>query len=89
MSVIYHLTQQIPTQERPQKQKKFWSYIKNMKKDNTGVAPLRNNGLLINDSKQKAEVLNTQYHSVFTPEDDTPISAYLEDNYPSMSPITE
>lgn len=60
-----------------------------MKKDNTGVAPLRNNGLLINDSKQKAEVLNTQYHLVFTPEDDTPISAYLEDNYPSMSPITE
>jgi hypothetical protein len=30
-----------------------------MKKDNTGVAPLRNNGLLINDPKQKAEVLNT------------------------------
>jgi hypothetical protein len=53
--------------ERPQKQKKFWSYIKNMKKGHTGVAPLRNNGLLINDSKQKAEVLNIQYHSVFTP----------------------
>jgi hypothetical protein len=50
--------------ERPQKQKKFWSYIKNMKKDHTGVAPLRNNGLLINDSKQKAEVLNIQYHSI-------------------------
>jgi hypothetical protein len=49
-----------------------------MKKDNTGVAPLRNNGLLINDSKQKAEVLNTQYHSVFTPEDDTPISASFQ-----------
>jgi hypothetical protein len=73
--------------ERPQKQKKFWSYIKNMKKDNTGVVSLRNNRLLINDSKQKAEVQNTQYHSVFTPEDDTPISASLEDNYPSMPEI--
>jgi hypothetical protein len=73
--------------ERPQKQKKIWSYIKNMKKDNTGVAPLRTNGLLINDSKQKAEVLNTQYHSVFTPEDNTPISASIEDNYPSMPEI--
>ena len=58
-----------------------------MKKNNTGVAPLRNNGLLINDSKQKAEVLNTQYHSVFTLEDDTPISASLKDNYPSMPEI--
>lgn len=58
-----------------------------MKKDNTGITPLRNNGLLINDSKQKAEVLNTQYHSVFTQEDDTPISASLEDNYPSMPEI--
>jgi hypothetical protein len=47
----------------------------------------QNNGLLINDSKQKAEVLNIQYHSVFTPEDDTPISASLEDNYPSMPEI--
>ena len=58
-----------------------------MKKDHTGVAPLINNGLLINDSKQKAEVLNIQYHSVFTSEDDTPISASLEDNYPSMPEI--
>ena len=73
--------------ERPQKQKSSGATFKNMKKDNTGVAPLRNNGLLINDSKQKAEVLNTQYHSVFTPEDDTPISASLEDNYPSMPEI--
>jgi hypothetical protein len=73
--------------ERPQKQNKFWSYIRNLKKDNTGVAPLRNKGFLINDSKQKAEVLSTQCHSVFTPEDDKPISASLEDNYPSMPEI--
>ena len=73
--------------KRPQKQNKFWSYNKNMKKDNTGVAPLRNNGLLFNDPKQKAEVLNTQFHSVFTPEDDIPIFASLEDNYPSMPEI--
>jgi hypothetical protein len=73
--------------ERPQKQNKLWSYIRNLKKDNTGVAPLRNKGFLINDSKQKAEVLSTQCHSVFTPEDDKPISASLEDNYPSMPEI--
>ena len=36
---------------------------------------------------RRLEVLNTQYHSVFTPEDDTPISASLEDNYPSMPEI--
>ena len=36
---------------------------------------------------RRLEALNTQYHSVFTPEDDTPISASLEDNYPSMPKI--
>ena len=36
---------------------------------------------------RRLEVLNTQYHSVFTLEDDTPISASLEDNYSSMPEI--
>ena len=43
-----------------QKQKKFWNYIKNTRKDNTGVSPLRKDGILIDDTKQEAEILNEQ-----------------------------
>ena len=34
-----------------QKQIKFWNYIKNTRKDNTGVSPLRKDGILIDDTK--------------------------------------
>ena len=44
-------------------------YIKNTRKDNTGVSPFRKDGILIDDTKQKAENLNEQYHSVFTVDD--------------------
>ena len=53
--------------ETVQKQKRLWNFISNTKKDNSGVAPLRSEGLLIDDTKQKAEILNKQYYSVFTP----------------------
>jgi len=40
------------------KQTKLWNYIKNTWKDNTGVSPLRKDDILIDDTKQKAEILN-------------------------------
>ena len=46
--------------------KKFWKFIKHQKTDYSGVAPLKVNGKLINDPKEKAEVLNEQFQSVFT-----------------------
>jgi hypothetical protein len=55
-------------QKKYQKKKKFWNYIRNTKKGSSGVAPLRQEGMLIDDTRQKAEILNKQYHSVFTPE---------------------
>ena len=50
-------------------QKKFWQHIKATKKDRVGTAPLKENGLLVSDSKGKASILNRQYLSVFTRED--------------------
>ena len=73
--------------ETVQKQKRLWNFISNTKKDNSGVAPLRPEGLLIDDTKQKAEILNKQYYSVFTPETEDEIIPSLTDNYPSMSEI--
>jgi hypothetical protein len=48
--------------------KTFWKYIKSRKQDNIGVAPLKTNGQLVNDSKGKAEILMRQFKSVFTRE---------------------
>ena len=58
-----------PNDEHYPKQKRFWSYIKSLRKDSTGIAPLKDNGRLFNVSKDKADILNRQYQSVFTHED--------------------
>ena len=39
--------------------KQFWYFIKNRRNDNTGVSLLRENGQLVSDSQQKAEILNS------------------------------
>ena len=57
--------------------KPFWKYIKARRND-IGVAANKNNGILYNDSKAKAEHLNHQFKSVFTADDDT-------DHLPTMS----
>ena len=48
--------------------KRFWTFIKHRKTDYNGVSPLRVDGRLINDAKQKATALNNQFQSVFTNE---------------------
>jgi hypothetical protein len=44
--------------------------------------------MLIDDTSQKAEILNKQYHSVFTPECENEELPSLTENYPSMPDIT-
>ena len=51
------------------KQKRFWSFIKSLRKDNCGVAPLKENKKVHADLKDKANILNKQYESTFTRED--------------------
>ena len=46
--------------------KRFWGFIKSLKNDSCGVAPLRDDGVLKSNPKEKAEVLNKQFSSVFT-----------------------
>jgi hypothetical protein len=48
-----------------QKQKKFWNYIRNTKKDSSGVAPLRSDGLIVDDTIEKAEILNIYIGNTF------------------------
>ena len=41
--------------------KKNWKHVRWVKNDRTGTAPLKENGLLVSDSKSKASILNHQY----------------------------
>ena len=43
----------------------FWQCIKSTRKDYTGVATLKVNGTIINDTKEKADQLNKHFESVF------------------------
>ena len=53
--------------------KKLYSFFKNKKCDSTGVASLKKDGLIVGDARGKAEALNSQFSSVFTKEDDSPL----------------
>ena len=48
--------------------KPFWKYVKSRKQDNIGVAPRKERGHLINNSKKKAQILIKQFSSLFTRE---------------------
>ena len=65
-------------------QKKFWSYIKALRKENTNVPVLKKNDInnYYETSLDKAEILNDQFQSVFTIETDSP----LPDKGPSLHP---
>ena len=52
--------------------KKLYSFVKNKKCDSSGVASLKKDGNTVGDAKGKAEVLNSQFSSVFTEEGDSP-----------------
>ena len=68
-------------------QKKFWKHIKAQKKDRTGTAPLKENGLLVSEAKGKAGILNRQYQSVFSQEDPSDIPEPDEAESPEMPRI--
>ena len=69
------------------KSKKFWTFVKSKRNDNTGVAPLKKNGIIYSDSKTKAEVLNQQFASVFTDDGDRKLPDKGNSTYPSLPNI--
>ena len=67
--------------------KRFWSYIKIKRKDNTGVALLEDGGNVYTDAKYKACILNNQFQSVFTTEDLSNIPRLDYSVYPSIQDL--
>ena len=73
----------IITLEDNQARKEFWRYVKQFKKDNTGITVLKKDGRSATSPQQKAEMLNAQFSSVFT-EEDTENLPQLNKQYPSL-----
>ena len=68
--------------------KRFWSYIKSRKQESSGITSLKNkDGYLHSDTVSKADILNKQFHSVYTKEDYTNMPDKGPSPYPSMMKI--
>jgi hypothetical protein len=69
--------------------KPFWKYVKELRKDNAGVAPLKPKGSsnLITDSKGKAEALNAQFKSVFTKSNYSETLRFTGEKAPSIGEL--
>ena len=74
-------------EDKPGKQKRFCSFIKSLRKDNSGVAPLKDRGKMHADPLDKSNILNRQYDSVYTWEDDGDSPCLYGQPYPSMPDI--
>ena len=79
----------IITPENDRGNKRFWSYIKSQRKENSGVSALKDkNGTLQNDGKTKANILNEQFSDVFNKnEDQSTIPNKGHSKYPTMPNI--
>ena len=53
--------------DKPSKQKRFWSYIKSLRKDNTGITQLKDKGRLFNAPKGQGQHLEPPLSSYFHP----------------------
>jgi len=60
-----------------------------MKNDNTGIATLRKDGRLTDNTTEKANILNSQFQKAFSEETTSePIPVKGKSNYPKMKNIT-
>jgi hypothetical protein len=88
--MIFDLPVEEPDDNIRQKQpKNLFTYIKSMKNDNTGIAAFRKDGKLTDNTKEKANILNSQFQKAFSDETTSkPIPVKGKLNYPKMKNIT-
>lgn len=65
--------------------KNLFTFIKSQKNENTGIAPLRSEGVLHTNPEDKANILNKQFQSAFTSESDTTIPNKGHSTHPKMN----
>ena len=64
--------------------KRFWAYIKSMKRDPLGIVTLKHNGSDTNNSKMKAKILIDQFESDVTSLDERSDVSIGESPYPAV-----
>jgi hypothetical protein len=67
--------------------KKFYSLIKNLRRDSFGITTLKSKDGLVSENAQKAEALNQQFKSVFTQENLNNIPTMPHSDYTPMPDI--
>ena len=75
-------------QEKMKKCKRFWSFVKSLKKDASGITSRRENGILKTDTVDKANICNKQFQSAFTRETDSEIPSKGTSPFTPMGEIT-
>ena len=68
--------------------KKFWRYIKSIRRDTNGIASLKIDNSIVHHSKGMAEILNRHFQSVFTKEDLSNVPECCEAAIPSLHNVT-
>ena len=71
-----------------EKAKKFWSFVKSLKKDASGINTLRENRILKTDTLDKANICNRQFQSAFTRETNDEIPSKGTSPFTDMGEIT-
>ena len=65
--------------------KRFWSFIKHLKKYDPSVADFKVDGQIISDSEMKSDLLNKKLSDVYTKEDLTTIPAVGDSPKPTLA----
>ena len=69
--------------------KKFWSYVKSQRTENNGISDLNNNNKTVSDPKEKANIFNNQFSTVFSkPCDTTYPTPKIDKNSKTLNNIT-
>ena len=91
ISSIFSFETESPDPDSPRKNekaKKFWSFVKSLKKDVFGINTLRENVILKTDTLDKANICNRQFKSAFTHESDAEIPSKGTSLFTPMGEIT-
>ena len=80
-------TENLDTEHKGKNFKKFWAFIKALKRDHSGVAPLKHQGNLETSPIGKASALNHQFKSVFVEEGDSAVLSKEPSPYTSINNI--